>query len=76
MATQSTSTAAAVLLTVEEAARRLNIGRTTMYALVSSGAVESVTIGRLRRVPSECLDNFVAALRSSDQPETAAAYGR
>ena len=62
-----------LLLTVEEAARRLNVGRTTMYALVSSGAVESVTIGRLRRVPSECLDNFVAALRSSNQPETAAA---
>ena len=62
-----------LLLTVEEAARRLNIGRTTMYALVSSGAVESVTIGRLRRVPSECLDNFVAALRSGNQPETTAA---
>jgi excisionase family DNA binding protein len=62
-----------VLLTVEEAAHRLNIGRTTMYGLVSAGAVESVTIGRLRRVPSECLDNFVAALRSSDQSETAAA---
>jgi excisionase family DNA binding protein len=62
-----------VLLTVEEAARRLNIGRTTMYALVSSGAVESVTIGRLRRVPSECLENFVAALRSSSRPEITAA---
>jgi excisionase family DNA binding protein len=62
-----------LLFTVEEAARRLNIGRTTMYALVSSGAVESITIGRLRRVPSECLDSFVAALRSSNQGETAAA---
>ena len=69
----SVATSQAVLLTVEEAARRLNIGRTTMYALVSSGAVESVTIGRLRRVPSESLDNFVAALRSSNSPETAAA---
>jgi excisionase family DNA binding protein len=62
-----------VLLTVEEAARRLNIGRTTMYSLVSNGAVEFVTIGRLRRLPSECLDNFVAALRSSNRPETTAA---
>jgi hypothetical protein len=44
-----------------------------MYALVSSGAVESVMIGRLRRVPSECLDNFVAALRSTNQSESAAA---
>lgn len=62
-----------LLLTVEEAASRLNIGRTTMYGLVSSGVVESVTIGRLRRVPSECLDNFVAALRSTNSRGTAAA---
>jgi excisionase family DNA binding protein len=68
-----TGAAPRLLLTVEEAASRLNIGRTTMYALVSSGAVESVTIGRLRRIPSECLDSFVEALRSSNQPETAAA---
>ena len=69
----ATPPTAAVLLTVEEAARRLNIGRTTMYSLVSAGAIESVTIGRLRRVPAECLDIFVAALRSSSQPETVAA---
>jgi excisionase family DNA binding protein len=52
-----------LLLTVEEAAQRLGIGRTIMYRLVSSGVVESVTLGRLRRVPSECLDEFVSALR-------------
>jgi excisionase family DNA binding protein len=69
----ATPPAADVLLTVEEAARRLNIGRTTMYSLVSTGAIESVTIGRLRRVPAECLDIFVATLRSSSQPETAVA---
>ena len=69
----ATPPTADVLLTVEEAARRLNIGRTTMYSLVLAGVIESVTIGRLRRVPAECLDNFVAALRSSGQPETVAA---
>ncbi|MFE2721885.1 helix-turn-helix domain-containing protein [Kitasatospora sp. NPDC059327] len=50
-----------VALTVEEAARRLSIGRTTMYALVASGEVQSVTIGRLRRVPAEALQEYVAA---------------
>ncbi len=65
--------AAAVLLTVEEAAQRLSIGRTTMYSLVSTGAIESVTIGRLRRVPSECLEEYVSSLRTSGQPESAAA---
>jgi excisionase family DNA binding protein len=44
-----------ILLTVEEAAVRLRIGRTSMYRLVATGAVESVTVGRLRRVPVECL---------------------
>ena len=62
-----------LLLTVEEAAQRLSIGRTTMYSLVSTGAIESVTIGRLRRVPSESLEKYVSSLRSSDQPKAAAA---
>ena len=64
---------APVLLTVEEAAECLSIGRTTMYSLVSTGAIESVTIGRLRRVPSECLEEYVLSLRTSGQPESAAA---
>ena len=33
-----------------------SIGRTTMYSLVSAGVIKSVTIGQLRRIPSECLD--------------------
>ena len=49
-----------LLLAVEEAAQRLNIGRTTMYGLVSNGAIKSVTIGRLRRISAECLDAYVS----------------
>ncbi|MER5465969.1 excisionase family DNA-binding protein [Streptomyces sp. NPDC002668] len=52
-----------VLLTVEEAARRLRIGRTTCFKLVSSGQIESVTVGRLRRVPPDALPAYVAKLR-------------
>ena len=52
-----------LVLTVEEAADRLGVGRTVMYALVSSGAVESVRIGRLRRVPADALVAFLNALR-------------
>ncbi|MER6430955.1 excisionase family DNA-binding protein [Streptomyces sp900105245] len=55
-----------VLLTVEEAARRLRIGRTTCFRLVSSGQIESVTVGRLRRVPADALPVFVAKLRRSE----------
>ncbi|MFF2144424.1 helix-turn-helix domain-containing protein [Kitasatospora sp. NPDC058190] len=60
-----------VALTVEEAARRLGVGRTTMYALVASGEVPSVTIGRLRRVPAEALKEYVAA-RTQTAGSTAA----
>ena len=52
-----------LVLTVEEAADRLGVGRTVMYTLVSSGAVESVRIGRLRRVPADALVAFLDALR-------------
>jgi excisionase family DNA binding protein len=52
-----------LMLTVEEAARRLRLGRTLVYQLISSGELESVTVGRLRRVPAECLAEYVAALR-------------
>jgi excisionase family DNA binding protein len=56
-----------LLLTVEEAAKRLRLGRTLVYRLISSGELESVTVGRLRRIPAECLDApmFVKAFFSS-----------
>ncbi|GAB2939405.1 excisionase family DNA-binding protein [Streptomyces heilongjiangensis] len=54
---------APVLLTVEEAARRLRIGRTTCFRLVLSGEIESVTVGRLRRIPVDALTAYVAKLR-------------
>jgi excisionase family DNA binding protein len=50
------------LLTVEQAAKRLSIGRTTMFALLKSGDILSVRIGRLRRVPVRALDAFAAQL--------------
>jgi excisionase family DNA binding protein len=51
-----------VLLTVEAAADRLAIGRTSMFALVKSGAVKSVLVGRCRRVPLDELDAYVVRL--------------
>jgi excisionase family DNA binding protein len=56
---------AQIVLTVEDAAQRLGIGRTLMFALVKRGEVESVTIGRLRRIPIDALDNYVNALRTA-----------
>jgi excisionase family DNA binding protein len=62
-----------ILLTVEEAADRLRIGRTSMYRLVTSGAIETVTVGRLRRVPAECITEYVSRLRSQTQTNLPAA---
>ncbi|MFI1149441.1 helix-turn-helix domain-containing protein [Streptomyces sp. NPDC020817] len=47
-------------LTVAEAARRLGIGRTKLYEYVSSGAIHSVKIGSLRRIPAEAVNDFLA----------------
>lgn len=53
------------LLSVEEAARRLGIGRTVCYRLISAGDLESVTVGRLRRVPADAIPEYVARLRAA-----------
>jgi excisionase family DNA binding protein len=60
-----------LLLTVEEIAKRLRLGRTLVYRLISSGELESVKVGRLRRVPAECLPEYVATLRRTRSPEAA-----
>jgi excisionase family DNA binding protein len=63
-----------LLLTVEEASARMNIGRTLMYSLVLSGAVRSVKVGgRLRRVPTEALTEYIAAQVVGDARSNAAA---
>jgi excisionase family DNA binding protein len=51
-----------LLLTPEEAAYRIGVGRSKMYELLASGAVKSVKIGALRRIPATALDEYVAAL--------------
>lgn len=58
-----------LLLRVEEAAEVLGIGRSLMFHLVVSKEVESVTVGRLRRIPSECLAEYVARRRGVQCPD-------
>ncbi|MEE1754174.1 MULTISPECIES: helix-turn-helix domain-containing protein [Streptomyces] len=56
-----------VLLTVEEAARCLRIGRTTCYALIRTGELESLTIGGLRRVPADAPAAYLAQRRAEQR---------
>lgn len=53
---------ARVLLTVEEAAELLHIGKTKTYALVKNGEIESVLIGRLRRIHIDAIETYAARL--------------
>lgn len=48
-----------LLLTVDEAANRLRLGRSVTYRLVMSGELASVKIGGSRRVPVKALEEFI-----------------
>jgi excisionase family DNA binding protein len=52
-----------LLLTPVEAARALGIGRSKVYELLSSGALDSVRIGSCRWVPADALHSFLVELR-------------
>ncbi len=56
-----------VLLTVEEAAERLHIGKTKTYALVKTGDIASVLIGRLRRIHIDAVNAYAARLVAEQQ---------
>ncbi len=48
-----------LLLTVAEAAQRLGIGRSLLYELLADGQVESIHVGRLRRIPTDALADYI-----------------
>lgn len=60
------------LLTVEEAAERLRLGRSMTFELIASQQLRSITIGRARRVREIDLDAFIQE-RSAAAPSLAAA---
>ena len=51
-----------VLITAEEAADCLKVGRCKVYDLVRSGQLESIKIGRLRRIPVDAVREFASKL--------------
>lgn len=54
-----------LLLTPEQAAKRLEVGRSTLYGLIASGEVESIKVGRARRIPADALVEYVGRLRAA-----------
>ena len=50
------------LMSVEEARRELDLGRTKFYELIKVGKLKTVKIGRLRKVTPEAIDALIASL--------------
>lgn len=57
-----------LLLTPKEASRRLSLAESTVHQLLTRGEIESVTIGRARRIPMDALTAYVARLREEQRP--------
>ncbi|MFJ5812562.1 helix-turn-helix domain-containing protein [Streptomyces sp. NPDC093108] len=53
------TTATAELLTVPEVMARLKLGRSTVYDLIRSRRLTSITIGRARRIPADAVRDFI-----------------
>ena len=54
-----------LLLTPEDAADLLSIGRSKLYELIGDGRLASVRIGASRRVPMSALVEFVEGLQET-----------
>ncbi|WP_406173577.1 helix-turn-helix domain-containing protein [Streptomyces sp. NBC_00996] len=52
-------TAGTELLTVPQVMERLQLGRTTVYDLIRTRQLASITLGRARRIPAHTLTDFI-----------------
>ena len=59
---------APLLLSVEEAAAQLRIGRSRMFDLIRRGEVLSVKVGGSRRIPYDSVRAYVAQLVAEQTP--------
>lgn len=53
-----------MLFTVEQVAQILGIGRSTVFQLIKSEQIESIRLGRSRRIPVDAMQNYVDELRA------------
>lgn len=55
-----------MLLTAEEAAESLKVGRCKVYDLIRTGELASIKIGRLRRIPVDSVREFAHKLLAEE----------
>jgi excisionase family DNA binding protein len=61
-----TGSDARVLVSVEDAAAMLSLGRTVVYQLVRRNEIRSVKVGRSRRIVASSLHDYVSRLMTPD----------
>ena len=59
-----TETRLPMLFSIEEVADILHIGRSTVFKLIKEGKIQSIKMGRSRRVPIDAMQNYVNDLIS------------
>ena len=60
-----------ILVTIDEAAHRLNVSRSFLYPLVMRGQIASLKLGRARRVSVRELEAYVHRLQEEQANEPA-----
>lgn len=53
-----------MLFTVEQVAQILGIGRSTVFKLIKQNQIESIRLGRSRRIPVDAMQSYVDNLRA------------
>lgn len=55
-----------LIYTIPEAAHVLRISRTKLYELLTTGQIESIHIGRSRKIPADALHAYINRLRTEE----------
>lgn len=58
----ATTTPTPLAWSIPDSARRIGVGRTSMYALIDAGVVPTITIGRRRLVTDQALCDYIERL--------------
>lgn len=61
-----------LLLTVDEAAAALGMGRTAIFEQLRLGRLKSVKVGRARRIPLDYIEDFITLLKTEAAADDAA----
>lgn len=65
-------TTAKILLTADEAAEALSLSRSSIYVELAAGRLESISVGRARRIPVDAIEVWLRSKRNAaDHPDAA-----